>query len=303
MSKGKKTVAVSIVIPNFNGEKLLLKNLPFVIKASKNLDNKIKEIIVVDDSSTDKSVEIIKREFPEVRLIQHRINRGFSAAVNTGVRTAKSDLVCLLNTDVLPTENFLVNAITHFKDPKVFAVSLSEKGFSWARGYFKDGFVEHEPGPATQKPHTTFWVSGGSGVFRRDYWMKLKGMDEKLFSPFYWEDVDLSYRAAKRGWKLLWEPKSKVLHEHEATIGKLPIDKKRTIQERNQLIFIWKNVTSPNLFKKHLIGLVKRVARHPGYARIVLLALLKAKYILAERKKEKNQSKVSDEAVFARFSK
>ena len=156
-------------------------------------------------------------------------------------------------------------------------------------------------GIKTNKVHDTFWVSGGSGIFRRDYWMTLGGMDEKLFSPFYWEDLDLGYRALKRGYRLLWDPDSRVLHEHESTIGLLPKKYVDRIRERNQLIFIWKNITSPILIRKHIVGLLKRVLRHPGYIKIVIMALIKIRLILGARKKEKKACKVSDEAIFARF--
>jgi GT2 family glycosyltransferase len=292
---------VSVVITNYNGKALLEKNLPKVIEASKNKKNKIKEIIVVDDGSEDKSTSFVKKKFPEVRLIKHKINRGFSAAANTGARTATGNLICLINNDVVPEKDFLESVLTHFKDKKVFAVSLHETGYGWAKGKFEEGFIIHEPGKEGRKPHATFWVNGGSGVFRRDIWMKLGGMDEKLLSPFYWEDIDLSYRALKRGYKLLWEPKALVYHEHETTIGKLPKKKVETIREINQLIFIWKNLTSPNLIKRHLVGLVKRIGRHPGYIRIVLLAMPRARKVMKAREKEKKEGRISDEAIFARF--
>jgi len=292
---------VSIVIPNYNGEKLLAKNLPKVFLAKENAKNRIKEIVIVDDASSDQSVKLIKEKFPEVKMIKHRLNRGFSAAVNTGARAAKGEFLALINSDVIPSEDFLVSVLPHFKKENVFAVSLHEKDYGWAKGAFKEGFIVHEPGKESRKTHDTFWVSGGSGVFRRNYWMKLGGMDERLLSPFYWEDIDLCYRAAKRGWRLLWEPRSKVIHKHELTIGKLPRKKVQRIHERNHLIFVWKNLTSPNLFKKHLVGLISRVSKHPGYLRIVLMALGRIRGVLKARKKEKKESKVSDEAIFARY--
>ena len=292
---------VSIVIPNYNGEKLLAKNLPKVFLAKENAKNRIKEIVIVDDASSDQSVKLIKEKFPEVKMIKHRLNRGFSAAVNTGARAAKGEFLALINSDVIPSEDFLVSVLPHFKKENVFAVSLHEKDYGWAKGAFKEGFIVHEPGKESRKTHDTFWVNGGSGVFRRNYWMKLGGMDERLLSPFYWEDIDLCYRAAKRGWRLLWEPRSKVIHKHESTIGKLPRKKVQRIHERNHLIFVWKNLTSPNLFKKHLVGLISRVSKHPGYLRIVLMALGRIRGVLKARKKEKKESKVSDEAIFARY--
>jgi len=292
---------VSIVIPNYNGEEILRKNLESVHTAMNNKRNCVEEVIVVDDCSFDKSVELIKNNFPWVRLIKHKKNRGFSSSVNTGVRMSKGGLVVLLNTDVIPSENFLENVLPHFSDENVFAVSLHEKGYSWAKGIFKDGFIEHEPGKITDKPHVTFWVSGGSGVYLRKYWMKLGGMDEKLFSPFYWEDIDLCYRAAKRNLVNLWEPNALVVHKHEATISKLSKKYVTRIRERNYLLFIWKNLTSKNLLSKHILGLTKRVIRRPGYIRIVIMALLKIKPLIRKRRKERKESKVSDEAIFAKF--
>ena len=292
---------ISIVIPSYNTEWLLEKNIPHVLNAQKNEENNIIEIIVVDDASPDGSVDLLKKKFPTVKVVKHKKNRGFSSSVNTGARTSRGDLVVLLNTDVIPEKDFLVSVIPLFSDKSVFAVSLSEGGYSWAKGEFKNGFIEHKPGAKGKKVHDTFWVSGGSGVYRRDLWMNLGGMDEKLFSPFYWEDLDLSYRALKRGYKLLWDPHARVQHKHESTIGLLPKKYVQRIGERNQLILIWKNITSPILIRKHIVGLTKRLLRSPGYIRIVFMALSKIRFILKARKKEKKACKVSDEAIYARF--
>ncbi|MFC1625069.1 glycosyltransferase family 2 protein, partial [Patescibacteria group bacterium] len=235
------------------------------------------------------------------RLIKHKKNRGFSCSVNTGVRMSKGNLVVLLNSDVIPEKNFLENTFSHFEDDNVFAVSFHEKGYSWAKGEFKDGFIGHSMGKATKKEHITFWVSGGSGIFRRDLWHKFGGMDEKLLSPFYWEDIDLSYGAQKRGYKVLWEPNSYVTHKHESTISKLSKSYVSKIRQRNELLFIWKNITSKNLFKKHLSFLLRRIIRHPGYIRIVFIAFCKIRLVMQKRAKEIKESKVSDEAIFTRF--
>ncbi len=293
---------VSIIIPNYNGENLLKNNLPFVLKAKDFKGNQILEVIVVDDGSKDGSVEIVKKDFPGVKIIKHKINRGFSAAVNTGVRAAKGNLVCLLNSDVVPMKDFLLATFPHFKNEKIFAVSLHEKGYGWARGMFKDGFIVHQPGQESNSEHSTFWVSGGSGVLRRDVWIKMGGMDEKLLSPAYWEDIDLCYRSLKRGYWLVWEPKAVVVHEHEATVSKLSQKYFQRIRERNQLLFIWKNLTSASLFKKHLTGLVARVVKAPGYTRIILMALLKLRDVIRLRKKEIKETWVSDEAILSSLS-
>ncbi len=299
----KKDFTVSIVIPNYNGEQLLEKNLPFVLKTKENPDNKILEIIIVDDGSVDNSVSLIKNKFPQIRVYKHKVNRGFSAAVNLGARMAKGDLILLLNSDVIPSSNFLVSVLPHFEKESVFGVSLHEKDYTWARGFFADGYIQIGPGRKTDKPHISFWVSGGSGVFRRSYWIALGGMDEKLLSPFYWEDIDISYRAAKRGWEILWEPDAMVEHKHESTISKLSKSYVQAIRERNHLLFIWKNLTSISLFRKHLAGVFMRLIRHPGYLRIFIMALGRLNIALKARKKEIREAKISDETIFSRFKK
>lgn len=298
----RKNLTVSIVIPSYNGETLIDKNLPKVLKAKANPKNRIKEVVIVDDGSPDGSVALIKSKFPEVKLIKHTRNRGFSAAVNTGVRSAKGNLILLLNTDVLPEDNFLVPVFKHFEDKRTFAVSLHEKDYGPARGYFSEGYIQLAMGAEAKEARPSFYVSGGSGVFRRDLWISLGGMDEKLLSPFYWEDIDLCYRAAKRGYISLWEPDGLVVHKHESTISKFSKSYVQKVRERNQLLMLWKNIHSPNLVRKHVAGVLMRLIKHPGYIRVVLMALGRVGVALRARKKEIRECKVSDEAIFSKFT-
>jgi len=291
----------TVIIPNYNGEEILPKILDRLLEAKDVKENKIVEIMVVDDGSSDNSCKLITSNYPSVKLVKHKVNRGFSSAVNTGARSTKTKYLVLLNSDVVPQKDFLVSVYDNFEKRDLFAVSFNEKNYSYTKGKFEKGYITHEPGVKTDKPHDTFWVSGGSGIFRRDIWMKLGGMDEKLFSPFYWEDVDLSYRAQKRGYTLLWDPRSKVIHEHETTIKRINRKKRERIQERNHLLFIWKNLTSQNLMRKHISGLFLRILKHPGYFLVFLMALAKLRTVESLKKKEFKEGKVSDESIFARF--
>lgn len=294
---------ISIVIPNFNGKDLLAKNLPKVVEAKNNKKNNVKEIIVVDDGSTDDSLYFIKKNFSRsIKLIVHKVNRGFATSINTGVKMANGDLVCLLNTDVIPSMDFLETMAEDFEDPIVFAVSLHEKGYGYAEGKFKKGFIVHEGKTESKRVEETFWASGGSSVLRKEVFRELRGMDDELLSPYYWEDIDLSYRAQKRGYIVLWDPRAKVIHEHESTVRKLDQIMVARIRERNQLLFVWKNLTSSNLLRRHLIELFKKTIRHPGYLRIVLMARKKWGKLIELRKREIKESRVSDEAIFGRFN-
>src|SRR3989344_3693589 len=115
---------VSIIIPTYNGVELLKQNLPSILAARENVKNYIKEIIVVDDLSSDESVTYLRWNFADVKIIKHKKNRGFSAAVNTGVRAAKSELILLLNNDVKVESDFLESVVPHFSNSNTFAVSL-----------------------------------------------------------------------------------------------------------------------------------------------------------------------------------
>ncbi|MDO8341236.1 MAG: glycosyltransferase [Candidatus Woesebacteria bacterium] len=294
---------VSVVMPSLNGKTILEKNLPILLAASNNPKNNICEIIIVDDGSWDDSVSFLTQNFKgRIKLIKHTKNRGFSASVNTGVRASTGDLILLINIDVIPEVNFLESSLPHFDNKKVFAVSLHEKGYGFEKGYFGDGYIQLAMGKEDNVLHPCLYVSGGSGLFRKSLWKELGGMDEKLLSPFYWEDVDLGYRAVKRGYINLWEPNSNCVHHHESTISKLPQKYVGRVKERNQLLVIWKNIHSKNLIKKHIAGLLSRSLKHPGYLRVVFMALMRLKIVLKARKKEIKEGKVSDEAILSMFS-
>lgn len=283
----------SVVIPNWNGKSLLEKNLPSVLKIG------FDEVIVVDDASTDSSPAFLKTNFPEVKVLKNPKNRGFAYTVNKGVASASGEIVYLFNTDMVPREGVLEPVLKHFENPGVFGVSLAEEGYSYAVPKLEFGFLGHEPGGKTDKAHDTFWVSGGSGAFRKSMWDKLGGMD-LLFSPFYWEDLDLSYRAQRMDWKLVWEPRAKVIHKHESTINTKHFKKRYLdyIKERNQLIFHWKNLPLSWLLTNHVLGLLKRLL-NPGYLVVILLALIKLPEIIIKRLTTKHQ--LSHEEVIQKF--
>lgn len=245
---------ISIVIPNWNGYALLKKHLATVLSAADG-----SQVIIVDDASTDDSVRFLKTNFPSVVVIEQREHLGFASTVNKGVEKAKGDIIILLNTDVEPDKDFIKPLTKHFDDKNVFAVGCMdksmEKGKMVERGRgvarWHRGFYVHSRGEVTSQD--TAWVSGGSGAFRKLMWQKLGGMDT-LFNPFYWEDIDLSYRARKAGWQTVFEPKSVVTHFHEE--GKILKEyTPQTIKEiayRNQFLFIWKNVTDSSIFFMHV---------------------------------------------------
>lgn len=296
-------MSVSIVIPNWNGKEKLERNLPRVLKVEG-----VDEVVIVDDASTDDSVRFIKDNYPQIKLVEKQKNTGFGSTVNLGVKNTKGDFVFLVNSDAVPEEKAVVNILKNFEDPKVFSVGLNSGGnWSWAR--FKDGFFWHYMAPLPndskkeENIHPTLWSSGGSAIFKKSVWDQLGGFDP-LYDPFYVEDVDLGYRAWKRGFTNLWDPK--VYVEHYQEIGVIAANfSKQKIQntnERNSLIFTWKNITSPKLFRQHLKALILRLIIHPKYWKIFLAAVIKLPAIFKKRQVEKLEQKVTDEQILERYS-
>ena len=286
----------SVVIPNWNGKNLLEKNLPSVIAMGAD------EVIISDDASTDDSVNFIKLKYPKIKIVLTNKNTGFSGNVNRGVKIATGDIIVLLNTDVIPEKNIIKNFISHFQDTEVFGVSFNEREYGPAQPLMESGFLNHRPGKISVKAVKTFWISGGSGAFRKSMWDKLSGLDE-MFNPFYWEDLDLCFRAQRMGWKLIWEPKAIVAHKHETTINKnnFPTRYLNYMKERNQLLFNWKNLPLHILFTDHLFGVLKRL-KNPGYFVVILISVFKIPEILHSRMKHE-EYKYSPDSILMNFQK
>lgn len=300
---------VTVVIPNYNGRHLLQKNLPniTVIKG-------ISEVVVVDDGSNDGSVDFIKKNFPLIKLIEKVFNDGFATAVNLGVKAASGDVVILLNTDVVPKKDFLLYLLPHFKDPRIFAVGCHDESVEGRKriargrgiGKFTRGFLIHDRGEVDR--HHTLWVAGGSGAFRKSIWEKLGGMDT-LFDPFYWEDVDFSFRAQKAGYNVAFEPKAIVVHRHEEGVIKTHYTKTAitSISNRNQFIFVWKNITDVTLIMEHLLWLpyhlVTAIWRLDGaFVKGMLMALLKLPDIVKKRRLQAEFDTQTDRQVLSPYT-
>ncbi len=254
---------LSVVIPIYNNEEILAENLPKVLESIEGYDQGKVELIITDDSSSDKSLDISKSfatnhksSKVNVKIVEstRKVNSGFSSNVNRGVGESSGELVILLNSDVIPAKDFWRPLIEHFSDKNVFAVGVKEEstenGNNILRGRgvgkWKRGFMVHSAGNLEKSD--TLWVSGGSGIFRKDLWNKLGGLDV-LYNPFYWEDIDLSYRARKSGYLTLFDNKSIVRHNHDRGIirTKFSAGNIKKIAYRNQFIFAWKNSDWINL--------------------------------------------------------
>ena len=232
------THPVSALIPTYNGKKLLQKHLPAVLACLRPGD----EVVIVDDCSSDDTLEYLQTTYGlketehatiwrgnsvstkqvAMVLVKTPKNGRFAAACNLGIQVASHRYVFLLNNDVSPQEDALEYLLPHFSDAQCFAVGCLEyeqdlHGETSGKNklWFERGRFIHAKAD-TMSSGETAWVSGGSGLFDREKWILLGGLDKRFF-PAYWEDIDLSYRARTRGWKVLFEKKAVVFHKHEST--------------------------------------------------------------------------------------
>ncbi|HTM52078.1 MAG TPA: glycosyltransferase [Bryobacteraceae bacterium] len=253
--------AASVVIPNWNGKDLLEKYLPSIEAALAG--NGANEILVVDNGSSDGSVEMLRSRFPGVKTLALEKNLGFGGGSNAGFRAASNDVVVLLNSDMRVEPDFLAPLLAGFTDEKVFAVSCQiffsdpervreETGLT--QGWWEDGSlrVRHRVDEGVTDLYPCFYGGGGSCAFDRRKFLELGGFDS-LLAPFYLEDTDLGFMAWKRGWKVLYQPKSRVFHEHRGTIGKKFTERQiQAVLKKNFILFCWKNIHGWDRLLPHL---------------------------------------------------
>jgi GT2 family glycosyltransferase len=264
----------AIVIVNWDGKHFLAECLPSVIEAVQYAGGN-HEILVVDNGSTDGSVEFIQTNFPRVRVLPLDRNYGFGLGNNRGVQAVQTDIVVFLNNDMVVERSFLRGLLSGFADASVFAVTSQiffadstrrreETGKTrvrFDRGFFDFWHDEIRPEDEDREAIPVFWAGGGSCAVDRKKFLALGGFDP-LYHPFYVEDADLSYQAWKRGWKCVLAPSSRVVHRHRGTskakFGNRFVD--NTIR-KNQFLFIWKNVTDAAMIFEHLVNLPRIHAR------------------------------------------
>jgi len=295
-----KKYPISIIIPVYKNYQMFFKFLEINKKYFEGC-----ETVIMNDYPQENITRQVKKIYPEAIVVNNKKNRGFAGNVNKGVKLAKKRYVFLMNSDVVLRDESFKNTIIHFKkNKKLFAVGFAQiekdgRIVGANKGYFKDGFINHLHQPTTnhQSPTTNFWAEGGASIFDRKLFLKLGSLDD-LFNPFYWEDIDLSYRAWKSGYQIIFDPNILVEHHHESTIGKYFQQQKilRTAF-RNQLYFHWKNLTDKDLLIKHFFGLIRNIFR-PGF----FDALLNLPKILKERRKTVRMFIKTDKKILSKFS-
>ncbi len=309
----------SIIILNWNGKDLLAQGLPSVIEAVRR-DGRPHEVMVVDNGSTDGSVEFLRTSFPGVRTLELGENMGFAAGNNAGVRAARHDIAIMLNNDMIVDPGFLkplldgftpdtfaVSSQIHHQDPAVRREETGRTSATFRRGMIDYAHGDVEPGESARPYYPAFWAGGGSSAFHRSRFIPLGGFQE-LFSPAYVEDTDLSFQAWQAGWEVRFAPASVVYHKHRASSSQRfsPVQLQALIQ-RNQFLFVWKNITSWRLLLAHCLFLpwnCYRLARDYGMGiwRSLFAAAARLPALLAARLRAPFRAARRDFEIFRLFA-
>jgi GT2 family glycosyltransferase len=237
----------AILVLNWNGIAHLQHLLPSLRAAVAGAPERV-PIVVVDNRSTQPDADWVRREFPDVELVLAPKN-DYLYSLNAVVASRSEDVVVILNNDMRVDEGFLQPLLRHFGDETVFAATANV--FDWEgtrmttgqrrirhrRAWFYQWWVR-----GVDVPTYTLDAGGGCAAFRRAYFTELGGFD-RLYHPAYFEDIDLSYRAWRRGWRTIYEPRSIMYHRVGATLT-TPDRESRTrrLLTRNHALCVLKNV-------------------------------------------------------------
>ena len=211
---------VSIIIVNYNGKELLQKCLDSLLNVK--YDNF--EIILVDNNSTDGTVEFITKNHPSIILIKLDSNKGFAEPNNIAAKIAKGEYLLFLNNDTVVTPNFIFEMVKVMETDKKIAICqsllLKPDGSVDSSGDFIDHLgVVYNSKTEIDEIREVSSARGASMLVRSDIFEKLDGFDQKFFVTF--EDVDLCWRSWILGYRVLIIPTSIVYHEGGITIKKI----------------------------------------------------------------------------------
>ena len=315
---GPATTDISIIVPTWNGLELLKRFLPPLLAEVELYQGHrcgAAEVLVIDDASSDGTLQYLGSQ--PVRIVHRSVQGGFSCACNTGIWEARFPIVVLLNNDVRMAPGFLRALVGPLADPAVFATTARifepESGLlatAGKIGKFRRGFwsvyfnydCKRSPGGGETKLLPSAYAVGGFCAFRTEQAREWGGFDE-IYSPFHWEDVDLSYRAWKRGWSVVYQPSAMGWHQAGSTIGRAFQNREvEIVAVRNRLLFHWKNLHDPVMLWQHvgmllLLLLTRWLAGDVCFYRAFLGALRNWRSCLRGRRRERSAVRRSDRAV------
>ncbi|KAA1246119.1 glycosyltransferase family 2 protein [Aquimarina sp. RZ0] len=258
---------IAVVILNWNGCSLLEQFLPSVIKYSRDA-----MIYVADNASTDTSIEYLKTSFPEVKIIQNKVNGGYAKGYNDALAKIDSDIYCLLNNDVEVSENWLTPVIKAFQDseqvaaiqPKILDYKkknffeyagaaggfIDKLGYPYCRGRIFDTLEEDKGQYDTDQ---IFWASGACLFIRKPVFEEIGKLDEDFFA--HQEEIDLCWRIQNKGYIILNVSDSVIYHLGGATLDSIN-PRKTFLNFRNNLLMMVKNIPGATVWYIILLRMI-----------------------------------------------
>lgn len=267
------------IIPNYNGMAFLGQ----CIEALLAQQPVAPEIIVVDNCSADGSVEFLKSNHPQVKIIEMSRNAGFGAAVNEGIRNARGEFAALVNNDATVQPGWLAT-LEKFLDENPGAAACAPKvifegtdgiidscgdecspyGFAFKRGHYEKDAGQYD------EVREVFSVSAVATLYRRSFFDEVGLFDENFFA--YYEDIDICFRGRMAGRRFYCEPAAVSLHRYSATSGSQM--KLGSEQVYIHLTGIWLKVAPAGLIARHFISIF---VFHAAIAAAVALAKARKK--------------------------
>jgi GT2 family glycosyltransferase len=301
----------SLLVLNHNGRALLegcFETLGLATHCGRDYD-----VYLIDNGSSDESIAFTEAHFPWVRCLRAARN-AFLFTYNEVVPQLDTEAVLLLNNDILVEPDFIPPLIEHLHTPGVFAVNarvltadrVTPQGSRTAGGFYR-GLWWYCQLSDIDRTSTCFFALGGQAAFSRSKYLELGGFDE-LFWPLYHEDIDLSYRAWRRGWRILYEPKSVIYHlGGQTSSSRYRKEELRRIVIQNMFLLQWKNMDDPEMRRKHVAWLPLRLARAAAsgdrpFVAGFCAALKRIKTMRAHRALQASSRRISDRDAFARMN-
>lgn len=254
---------ISAIVLNWNGKRFLKECFDSL------LDQTVRdyELIMVDNGSTDGSVEFMKDNYPQVKLVLLESNLGFCRAMNAGIKKAKGEYISLFNNDVVvdkdwmgvmgaalkdnPQAGICASKILFYKEPQ--KINSAGDTFDISAEAHNRGFGQADNGRFNKKEFV-FSATAAACIYRRTMLDEIGLFDEDFFNTY--EDLDLSFRAHLRGWRCLYVPEASVRHHWLGTIGYYsPMN--IFYMSKNNLNILVKNMPL-GLIKKYALFIFKR---------------------------------------------